>query len=37
MLCGTDNILWNIPSFGLNVRNVPHNSISPAKHCCGYE
>ena len=33
VLCGTDNILWNIPSFKLNMGNIPHNTINPPKHC----
>ena len=29
VLCATDNILQNIPSFKLNERNILHNTVSP--------
>jgi hypothetical protein len=31
MLCGNDNILSNIPTLGLNVRNILQNIICPAE------
>ena len=37
MLCGTDNIMHDIPSFMLNVGFVLHNTASPTKHCYGFE
>ena len=37
MFNGTDNIMWNIPSFKLNVRNILHNTISPIELCLGFE
>ena len=30
MFCGTDSTLRNIPPFRLSVRNIPHNTVSPA-------
>jgi hypothetical protein len=29
MLCGIDIILQNIPTFSLNMGNIPHNNVSP--------
>ena len=37
MSCGTDNIMYNISSCMLNLRNIMQNSVSPTKHCYGYE
>ena len=37
MLCVTDNILRNIPSFMLIVGNILHNIVSPIEHCYGSE
>ena len=37
VLCKTCNIVWNIPSFRLSVRNIPHKTLSPAKHYYVYE
>ena len=37
VLCGTDNIMWNIPTLTHNVRNILHNIVSPADCCYGYE
>ena len=37
MFRGTDIILLNIPPFGMNVRNVLQNIVSPTKHCYGHE
>ena len=37
MLCWIDNILQNIPSFRVNVRNIPHNTVSSVEHCFGFE
>jgi hypothetical protein len=34
---GTGNILQNIPHIHTNVKNILHNTISPAKHCYGSE
>ena len=30
--CGTDSILWSIPSFRLNLGNIPHNNVSLIEH-----
>ena len=35
VFCGTDSIMQNISSFMLNVRNILHNIVSPAKYCGG--
>ena len=32
LLYGTDIIMQNIPSFKLNVRNIPHDTISSTEH-----
>jgi hypothetical protein len=32
MLCGTDNILQNIPHI-LSVWNILQNIVDPTKHC----
>ena len=37
MLCGTDNITLDIPSFRLNVKNILQNIVSPLEHCYGVE
>ena len=37
MFRGTDSILLNIPPFGMNVRNVLQNIVSPTEHCYGHE
>ena len=29
----TGNLLQNIPLFMLNVKNIPHNIVSPAEYC----
>ena len=29
LLCGIDNIIWNISSFKLNMRNIPHIMLFP--------
>ena len=29
MFCGSDNIMWNIPTLCLNVRNIPQNIMTP--------
>ena len=29
MFYGTDNIMWNISSFGLNVKNILQNIVKP--------
>ena len=33
MFRGTDNIMWKISTFRLNVGNIPHNIVSPTSHC----
>ena len=37
MLWGTDNTMQNIPSFNLNVRNIPYNIVNPIEHCYEFE
>ena len=37
MFCWTNNILQNIPLIKLNVRNNPHNIVSPIEQCYEYE
>ena len=37
MLCGTSSIMRNMPSFMLNVRNIPHNIVRPVEHCYEFE
>ena len=32
MLRGTDSILWNIPPFMLNVKNILQNYVNPTEH-----
>ena len=36
-LCGTNNCMWNIPIFRLNVGNFMHINVNPTKHYHGYE
>ena len=36
VLCGTDNILWIIPTFNLNIENITPNIVNPTKHSYGY-
>ena len=31
MVYGTDNIMWNISTFIRNLKNIPHNIVSPTK------
>ena len=33
MYCGTDIILYNMLEFMLNLKNIPHNIVSPTDHC----
>ena len=35
MFPGTDNIMQNIPSFGLIVRNILQNNVNLTKYCYG--
>ena len=28
MCCGTENIIWNIPIFRVNMGNIVHNTIN---------
>ena len=37
MLCGTHNIMQNIPHIKVECENIPQNTISPVKHCYEYE
>ena len=37
MFCGTDNIMWNILSFKLNVMNILQNTASPGEHCYEFD
>ena len=37
LFCRTDNIMWNIPSFRMNVGNILHNNVGSTTHCYGYE
>ena len=37
MFCGTDIILYNIPSFNMNVKNIPQNIVNLREHCYGSE
>ena len=32
MLCGIDNIVHNILTFILHMRNISHNIVSPTEH-----
>ena len=34
---GTNNIMWNLPSFKVNVRNILHNIVSPWEYSYGSE
>ena len=33
MFSRIDNIMQNIPSFKLNVKNIMHNILNPTKKC----
>ena len=35
--CGTDNTMWNIPTFKLHVRNIMQVIVNPTKLCYGSE
>ena len=37
MFSGTSNTLWIIPSFKLNMGNIPWNIVGPVEHCYGFE
>ena len=37
MFCGSDNIMYDIPSFGLNVENISRSIVSPMEYNYGYE
>ena len=37
MFCGIDNIMQDIPHIQYEGENIPHNIVSPIKHCYGFE
>jgi hypothetical protein len=37
MLCGTNNILQNIPTSNPDMENIPQNNVNPTKHWYGSE